>query len=272
MPRSDDRYSSELGFARELAAVGADVALSHFMKDPDSKLKADGTWATEADLAAERRMRRMLARGFPHHNVLGEEQGFTAADGGSPHEGAPTWILDPIDGTNNFMAGIPVWATLVALSVEGRAVVGVCHAPSLRESYDAGVGMGARFNGEPIHVDEVSCLEDATVCLTGSESFLQAGLGTFLDELLSHCFRSRGFADFWGHALVARGAAHVMIETNLNLWDVAALQPIVSEAGGRITHLDGSPWTAPGNCLTTNGVLHDQVVELFDRSTTSSGT
>jgi histidinol-phosphatase len=122
--------------------------------------------------------------------------------------------------------------------------------------------MGAHLNGRAIHVDPIDSLEDATVCLTGAEVFYGNNLARFLESLVTRAYRSRGFADFWGHMLVARGAAHIMVEPELNLWDVAALVPIVEEAGGRITHLDGSPWRVRGTCLTTNGALHDAVQKL----------
>ncbi|MDQ3877923.1 MAG: hypothetical protein M3290_06200, partial [Actinomycetota bacterium] len=111
--------SDYLDAAIELARLGGRVAMGHFGKGPDARTKADGTWVTEADWAAEAQIRLRIARTFPDHNVLGEEEGLTAAGGGSPVEGAPCWIVDPIDGTNNFMAGIPIWATLVALRMEG---------------------------------------------------------------------------------------------------------------------------------------------------------
>jgi histidinol-phosphatase len=251
----------DLELARELAALGSDVAQSYFRRDPDTKRKPDGTWATEADLEAEARIRARIAEARPDHNVLGEEEGLSASVGGRARPGAPTWIVDPIDGTNNFMAGIPVWATLVGLRVDDETVVGVCHAPALRETYDACLGGGARFNGDPIRVDAISALERATVCLPGSESFLRSSLGEFHAALVSRCYRSRGFGDFWGHVLVARGAAHVMVEPELNPWDVAPLEPIVSEAGGRVTDLSGRPWQK-GPCLTTNGALHAEVLAL----------
>ena len=237
--------------------------MGHFRKDPATSKKADGTWVTEADWAVEAQIRLRIARTFPDHNVLGEEEGLTAAGGGPAVEGAPTWIVDPIDGTHNYMVGIPVWATLVALQVEGRNVVGVAHAPALNETYDAAIGMGARMNDEPISVDDVSQLSDATVLTPGTQEFSEHGLAGFYAKLTHRCWRHRGFGDFWGHMLVARGAAHVMVEPELSVWDVAALEPIVTEAGGKVTTLEGEPWTQKGTCLTTNGALHDEILKLY---------
>ena len=251
-----------LDFAKELAEAGGRVALDHFGKDPASKKKEDGTWVTEADWKAEAQMRLRLSRAFPDHNILGEEEGLTAAGGGEPKEGAPTWVLDPIDGTNNFMAAIPAWATLVGLQIDGESVVGVAHAPALGETYDGAIGSGARMNGETITVDSSTKLTDATVLFADVSSFRVAGLDEFFERLVGRSFRSRGFGDFWGHMLVARGAAHVMVETSLRAWDVVALQPIVAEAGGKLTQIDGTAWTDKMSCLTTNGALHDEVVGL----------
>ena len=256
-------FSAELAFALDVARRGGRIALAHFGGEPEARRKADGTWVTEADWAVESQIRLRIARAFPDHNVLGEEEGLTAAGGGDPLTDAPTWVIDPIDGTNNYMAGIPIWATLVGLQVNGQSVVGVAHAPALDETYDGAVGLGARMNGRAIEVDPTESLEEATFLFADPEKFEQQGLARAFDELCARTFRNRGFGDFWGHMLVARGAAHIMVEPALEVWDVAALQPIVSEAGGRVSHLDGRPWAKRGNCLTTNGVLHDQLVSLL---------
>jgi len=236
--------------------------MGHFRRDPRVEKKADGTWVSEADWAVEAQIRLRLARTFPDHNILGEEDGLTAAGGGEPLPDAPTWIVDPIDGTNNFIAGIPVWATLVALQIRGRNVLGAVVAPALDEIYDAALGAGARMNGDAIHVDPLSDLDAATVITTGPKEFSEVGLASFYAKLTHRCWRSRGFGDFWGHMLVARGAAHVMADPVLSVWDLAALEPIVTEAGGRLTTIEGDEWSDQRSCLTTNGTLHDDVLAL----------
>lgn len=251
---------SELSFALDLARLGGRIALGHFKRSPRRTLKSDGSWVTEADWAVEAQIRLRLARTFPDHNVLGEEEGLTAAGGGPARVGAPTWVIDPIDGTHNYMVGIPVWATLVALRVNEESIVGVAHAPAIEETYDAGRGLGARLNGEAIRVDELSSFDEASYFSSG-EAAGPSGVDALHHELITRCWRHRGFGDFWGHMLVARGAGHVMLEPELNLWDVAALEPIVEEAGGRISGLDGRAWKK-GPCLTTCGSLHEQVLEL----------
>lgn len=253
-------FARELDAALEFALAGGRIALRHYRTQLSSERKADGTWVTEADWAVEAQIRLRIARAFPDHNVLGEEEGLTAAGGGPPAPGAPTWVVDPIDGTNNYMAGIPIWATLVALRVDGRSVAGVVHAPALGETYDAASGAGARCNGKTIGVDPAAALPDATVLFASVTSW-RGNKG--FDEMLERARRSRGLGDFWGHVLVARGAAHVMAEPDLSVWDVAALQPIVAEAGGRLTDLDGNEWGDRGGCVTTNGTLHDEVLALL---------
>lgn len=254
--------SKELEVAVRAAHAGASIAMGFFGSPLDPEQKSDGTWVTQADLAAEAEIRRVIASQFPDHNILGEERGLTGATGGRAMEGAPTWIVDPIDGTNNFIAAIPVWGTLVALRHGDESVVGVCNAPALGERYDAARGAGARFNGSEMQVDPVTRLEDALLTFAGGENFIMGEFAELFAELGRRCRRSRGFGDFWGHMLVARGAAHVMLEPELKVWDVAALQPIIEEAGGRLTQIDGRPWSADGSCLTTNGVLHQTVVDL----------
>lgn len=256
-------FDDELRFARELAQLGGRIAMGHFRRDPEARRKDDGTWVTEADWAAEAQIRLRIARTFPEHNVLGEEEGLTGAGGGPPHEGAPTWIVDPIDGTSNYVAGIPVWATLVGLRVDGTNVVGVAHAPALDELYDGATGGGARFNGDAIHVDRVGSLNDATVLYASYSSFVEAGMATAFTTLARASNRTRGFGDFWGHMLVARAAAHVMIEPELRVWDFAPLEAIVREAGGRQTTLDGGRLVDHGSVLTTCGTVHDEVVAMF---------
>ncbi|HVF53494.1 MAG TPA: inositol monophosphatase family protein [Actinomycetota bacterium] len=255
--------SREVEAAVDLARLGGRIALGHFRKDPAARVKADGTWVTEADWAAEAQIRLRIARDFPDHNVLGEEEGLTAAGGGDALPDAPTWVIDPIDGTNNFIAGIPIWGTLVALQVDGESVVGAAHAPALGETYRGALGSGAFMNDDAISVSNVDDIAHATVLFGGLKLWPDEARRDAFEDLVRKSWRSRGLGDFWGHMLVARGAAEIMVEPELSLWDVAALQPIVTEAGGRLTHIDGSSWTKKGSCLTTNGLLHTAALETL---------
>jgi len=255
-------HASELELARELALLGGGIAVDRFRRHPPATRKGDGSWVTEADLAAEHAIRARLAEARPDHNVLGEEHGLEAAAGGAAVAGRPTWVVDPIDGTHSYMVGIPLWATLVGLVVDGRAVVGVCHAPGLGETYEAAVGGGARMNGEPIAV-RATPLAEAMVTSAGTSAMQEHGLGAFYTGLAGRVWRARGLGDFWGHMLVARGAAQVMIDPILRTWDYVAVEVIVREAGGTISQLDGSALVDGGSCLTTCGPqLHDEIVAL----------
>jgi histidinol-phosphatase len=255
-------HAADLELARELALLGGGIALERYQRHPPAMRKGDGSWVTEADLAAEEAIRRRLAEARPDHNVLGEEEGLGAAGGGEAVPGRPTWVVDPIDGTHSYMIGIPLWATLVGLVVDGEVVAGVCHAPGLGETYEAAAGGGARMNGEPIAV-RATPLDEAMVVSGGLRSMQEHGLEAFYRELSSAAWRVRGLGDFWGHMLVARGAAQVMIDPTARTWDTAAVEMIVREAGGAITQLDGSPIADASSCVTTcGGPLHAEVVAM----------
>ena len=172
-------------------------------------------------------------------------------------------MIDPIDGTKNFAARIQVWATLIALVVDGEPVLGLASAPALGERYAAVLGGGATLNGRPIHVSTVAALPDALLSSTSINAF--AGTpweGPFI-ELTADVYRTRGFGDFWGHVLVARGSADAMVEVALRTWDWAAVKVIVEEAGGRVTQIDGSPVVDGSSVLATNGALHDELIARF---------
>lgn len=252
----------ELDLARELADIADEISIDYFSKDLEISMKDDGTLVTIADREIETALRRRISEAFPNHGILGEEHGLEG------DRDAPIWVLDPIDGTNNFAWGIPIYATLIALRVEARTVVGIASAPALNERYEGARGDGARMNGMQISVSQVSTIEEARVCYGSYRGIAAAGLGDMWVDILKRAKRERGFGDFWGHMLVARGAEEVMVEPSLAIWDVAALEVIVEEAGGRITGFSGAPYPesrlwgpeGDGSCLTTNGLLHDQLV------------
>jgi histidinol-phosphatase len=245
---------SDLELARELALLGGGIALERYQRHPPATRKGDGSWVTEADIAAEQAIRARLAEARPDHNVLGEEHGLQSAAGGDAVGGRPTWVIDPIDGTHSYMIGIPLWATLVGLVVDGESVVGVCHAPTLGETYEAAAGGGARMNGAPMVVSG------------GLRGMQEQGIEAFYRELARAAWRVRGLGDFWGHMLVARGAAQVMVDPEVRTWDTAAVEVIVREAGGAITQLDGSPLADGDSCLTTCGEpLHGLVMAMAAR-------
>jgi histidinol-phosphatase len=253
-------WRDELDLANRMADLAADIAMELFGSSGlRVRQKADRTPVTEADERIEAMIRREVARRFPGDAVLGEEEGLSGGERGARR----VWVVDPIDGTKNFADGIQIWATLLALVVDGRPEVGVASAPGLGERYEAARGAGARLNGHPIEVSSVASLEMAMLVSSGVGDWLEPPLAEPFREIAVAARRTRGFGDFWGHMLVARGAAEAMLEPSLRVWDTAAVQVIVEEAGGRMTALDGSPLADRGSTLTTNGRLHDAIAGRF---------
>jgi histidinol-phosphatase len=248
-------YEEELSFANALADEAADIALSLFGTDLEVRTKPDRTPVTEVDVGIERMIRERLAERFPDDAVLGEESGRTG-------DSRRTWVIDPIDGTKNFAAGIQIWATLIALVVEEQPVLGLASAPGLGERYAATRAGGATLNGRSIRVSQTASLEDALLLGAGESSFLGGRDQGWFVELTMRAGRTRGFGDFWAHLLVARGAADVALEPELHVWDFAALVPIVEEAGGNVSTLEGTELRDGGSMLTTNGRLHHDVLSI----------
>lgn len=247
-------FEHEVAFANGLADRAGDIGMGLFLGDGlEVRHKADRTVVTLADTSIEAMVREQVAAAFPDDHVLGEEEG------GGDRESGRVWIVDPIDATANYARGIPIWATLIALQIDGELVLGLVHAPAIGERYEAVRGAGARMNGRPIAVSRVDRLDEAQVFHAGLEAWSDAGRGRALG-LLSLAPRTRGFGDFWGHTLVARGAGEAMIEPELNIWDYAAFQVVVEEAGGRVTQVDGSPPRHLGSVVSSNGVLHDEIL------------
>jgi histidinol-phosphatase len=239
--------SSDLAFALELADLADSVSLPRFRAlDLRVETKPDRTPVTDADRAVERALRGRIERERPGEGVLGEEEG---DDGGRVR-----WVIDPIDGTKNFSRGMPVWATMIALERDQRLVCGVVSAPALGRRWWAARGSGAFRDGEPIGVSSVSRLDDASVSCS-----CPADLAT----LGPAAWHARSLGDFWQHVLVAEGAVDVAADANLAVWDYAALVPIVEEAGGRLTGLDGGPPSDGEQVVSSNGLVHDAVLALL---------
>ena len=220
--------------------------------------KPDLTPVSDADRAVEEALRAAIAERRPGEGILGEELG--GAEGGEA-----VWVLDPIDGTRNFVRGIPIWATLVALERDGRPLVGVASAPALGHRWWAARGEGAHVDDSRIRVSAVRRIEDATFCYTSARSFAAQGLADRFLALAERSWVTRGFGDFWMHMLVAEGAADAAVDGGLQRWDTAAVEVIVEEAGGRFSGLDGRPHEPGGAALSSNGLLHDEVVAAFER-------
>jgi histidinol-phosphatase len=247
-------YEHEMTFARGLADRAAEIGLSVFHGEVRVTIKADLTPVTQADTEIETMIREQIATAFPDDRVLGEEEGGDASAPGR------VWIVDPIDATANFARRIPIWATLIALQVEGELVLGLVNAPSLGERYEAIRGGGASCNDVPIRVSEVAQIADAQILYAEVDSWLREPRAEGVLGVLRDAKRTRGFGDFWGHVLVSRGAAEAALEPELALWDYAAPTVVVQEAGGRVTAMDGGPLRHGGSVLSSNGAVHDQLV------------
>jgi len=254
----------------DLASVSADLELALAMADradvvtmktfQSSSLrvetKPDLTPVTEADQAAEKLLREILSQERPLDDILGEEFGATATTSNR------RWILDPIDGTKNYVRGVPVWSTLIALTIDGVPVLGVVSAPALNRRWWAAKDCGAwtqALGAAPkrLQVSGVHELSNASFSYSDSIGWPE---NDALVALNSSTWRQRAYGDFWSHMLVAEGAVDISAEPELGAWDMAALIPIIEEAGGMATAFDGSPALQSGSLVATNGLLHDQVL------------
>jgi histidinol-phosphatase len=248
-------YDDELALANDLADLAAPIGMELFgRRGLRVDRKPDRTLVTEADLAIERAIRDRIAEVFPGDAVLGEEEG------GSHEPAGRVWVIDPVDATANFARGVPIWATLIALRIDGTSVLGVVEAPALGERYAAVAGGGATRNDEPISVSGVREIGDAHVLVAEIKTLLGGPYAVPVRAMVDESWRDRGFGDFWSHMLVASGAAEVMLEPDLNLWDFAAVQVIVEEAGGRLTSFEGTPPVHRGTVVSTNAALHEEVI------------
>jgi histidinol-phosphatase len=248
---------NDLRLALELADLADEVTTARFRAaDLVVETKPDTTPVSEADRAAELAIRDRLGEARPGDAVHGEE--FGTSGGGDRR-----WILDPIDGTMNYVRGIPVWATLIALEIAGRIEVGVVSAPAIGHRWWAARRLGAWRNAEPIRVSAVSDLGDAQLSYNDVSTFEREGYGEQALTLGRRCWRTRGFGDFWSHLLVAEGAVDVSVEPIAAVWDLAPLQVIVEEAGGRFTGFDGVAAPDRGTAIATNGLLHDAVLAIM---------
>jgi histidinol-phosphatase len=245
----------DLRFAHELADAADAITLERFRAlDLHVDTKPDLTPVSEADRAAEDAVRSLVAARRQGEAVIGEEGGATERDA------AARWIVDPIDGTRNYVRGAPVWATLLALERDGRIVCGVASAPALGHRWWATRGGGAFRDGRKLAVSRISSLEEATVSFTRS-SFVGATEQTLV--LARRAWHMQPFSDFWAHLLVAEGSLEVAFEHVMAPWDNAVLQVIVEEAGGRFTDLSGAARIDGGSAVSTNGLLHDEVLALL---------
>lgn len=256
-------YMDDLRLAHVLADAADNLSMDRFgALDLEISTKPDMTYVTESDRAVEDAIRKMLKSARGRDTVLGEEGGVTE---GTSETGERRWIIDPIDGTSNFVRGVPVWATLIALEEAGEVVAGCVSAPALGRRWwamkDGGAHTGKSFrNTREIRVSGVRELSAASMSYSSAPSWETINKGSEFQALLRQCWRTRAYGDFWSYMLLAEGAIDIAAEPELNVWDMAALDVIVREAGGKFTSLAGvdGPWGP--NAVATNGRLHDSVM------------
>jgi histidinol-phosphatase len=259
-------YVDDLALALLIADRADAITMDRFnARDLVVETKPDLTPVSDADKAVERMIRDLVATERPGDGVLGEEYPELVGHGGR------RWIVDPVDGTKNFVRGVPVWSTVIGLQdPKGQMVVGVVSAPALGRRWWATLGGGSWVNEpggvEPrrIHVSKVSSLADASISASDTQ-WVPSDHQDRWDALRHACWRNRAYGDFWSHLLVAEGAIDIAAEPELNLYDVAGVAIIVTEAGGRFTGVDGVDGPAQGSGLATNGLLHDEVLRFIGR-------
>lgn len=252
------RLSDELTFAHELADLADRITLPAFGTHHrgNAETKDDGTWVTAADREVERRLRAAIGERFPGHAVLGEE------DGRSGPADAPTWVLDPIDGTSNYVRGNPVWATLIGLRVHGEDALGVITAPALGHRWSGVVGVAAWRDEQPIAVSDVDDLASAEISFGDLDWWRSEERWAAVERLVDATQRVRSYGDFWAHCLVAAGSTEVAAEAAVSTWDLVAVRALVVAAGGRATDLHGRPTADSGHVLTSNGLVHEAALAL----------
>jgi histidinol-phosphatase len=264
--------SDDLALALTAAAAADLVSLNRFhAQDLVVTTKPDRTPVTDADSAVEKLIRGTITASRPDDGILGEELGSSAGEPG-PQPGRQ-WIIDPIDGTAGFLRGLPIWATLIALAIDGVPVLGVVSAPALGQRWYGAQGLGAftRRSGDtsphPLRVSQVAALADATVSYNSLPGWINDGRGENVIALATGAWRARAIGDFWSYMLVAEGSLDVAGEADLAPYDMAAVMPIVQEAGGRFSSLDGEESVWAGTALATNTLLHDDVLTITRKDT-----
>ncbi|MBI1735516.1 MAG: histidinol phosphate phosphatase [Candidatus Rokubacteria bacterium] len=247
-----------LAAAVDAARAAGEIAMKYYRSGFDVTIKSDLTPVTQADREAEAAIVDILTRACPEYGILGEEHG-------SRGNQESRWIVDPIDGTRNFVRHIPIWATLIALEEQGEVTAGVIHVPATGELYTARRGAGAWRNGERIAVSKIDAMHEAFLVHAGLRLVREQGWWDGFARLIDATGRQRGFGDFIGYTLVAEGKAEIYAELDLKPWDLAAPRIVVEEAGGRFTDFEGRPTIYSGTAVASNGRLHDAAIALLRR-------
>jgi histidinol-phosphatase len=240
------------------ARAAGEIAMKYYRGGFEVTIKPDQTPVTQADREAEQATKAVLRAAFPDHGFLGEEFG---QEGSTDRR----FIIDPIDGTKNFIRRVPVWAVLIGLEEAGEVTAGVVFNPASNEMLWARKGDGAWADGERIRVSDCARLDQATLLHADLHLLRRAGVWSSFVQMVDACGRTRGFGDYYGYGLVASGKAEIYLETDLKPWDIAPVKILVEEAGGRLTDFSGRSTIYDGSVLATNGRLHDQALSFLHR-------
>ena len=266
--------TTEIGAAVETVLAACDeadaISLASFRRSIRIEVKPDASFVTEADRAVERAIRERITVRFPDHGLVGEEYGVSESESGR------RWIIDPIDGTHNYMRGVPVYATLIALEIEGHLALGAVSAPALHRRWFSWDGGGAwavdtvpdgwdHDSAVRLSVSEVDRLDEASLVYSSYPSIEKSGWAPGFGPLLGEVWRDRGLGDFYGYMLVAEGAAEVMVESELKIWDLAGPRAVMQHAGARVTDIGGGEDMPAHGVLATNGRLHETVLAELSR-------
>src|SRR5882672_1444919 len=259
IPESNE-LKALLDFAARLAREAGDITQRHFKGSFAAERKADNSLVTIADREAETFLRASIEQSFPDDGILGEEEGERV--GTSQRR----WIIDPVDGTYSFVQGVPLYAVLIGLEIDGESVLGVCNLPALHELVYAARGIGCFWNGATARVSKTKFLSEALLLATDFGTCEQYGFGPAAEALQQQVNARRTWGDAYGHVLVATGRADIMLDPVMNVWDCAALLPVLEEAGGTFTNWQGVRTIHGGNAISTNGLLFDSVMETIRKS------
>lgn len=251
---SNVSFNELLAVATEAAYLAGRRTLAYFNTGVAVEIKRDNTPVTQADKESEQIIRQHIARYYPDHSILGEEEGETRAN---PDY---RWIIDPIDGTKTFICGVPFYGVLIGVEVKGLPAVGVVYLPALDEMVSAATGLGCRWNGRPARVSRVSRMDEAAVMVTCFRAMGQRS--DALDRLSAASKFQRTWGDCYGYVLVATGRAEAMLDPEVKPWDAAPLLPILREAGGHFTTWAGEPTIWGPDGVATNAALHEAVMEI----------
>jgi histidinol-phosphatase len=254
-----DELNELLEFSVALSRGAGDITLKYFKKSPETSKKADGSFVTVADREAEAFLRERILNRFPEDSVLGEEEGESKGESGR------RWIVDPIDGTFSFVHGVPFYGVLIGVEIDGQPTVGIINIPALNEIVYAAIGVGCFWNGKPARVSPTRSLEEGLLLCTDFTACRTYGFGSAAQELQGRAKASRTWGDCYGYVLVATGRAEVMLDPVMNVWDCAALLPVLEEAGGTFTDWRGERTVTGGNAIATNGLLFDEVMSVVTK-------